>query len=106
MLISVTKIQAAESQLRTAIEMYFTHRDPISVHTLATSAYQIIHDLNHHKKGDPLIFDSDFIKDEYRKKFVGMMKDPGNFFKHADKRKSKGDAVIFNSRNSEFFILF
>jgi hypothetical protein len=108
MLISVTRIEAAQSQLRTAIEMFFTERDPVSIHTLATSAYQIIHDLNHERKGEPLLYDSDLIKDECRKQFVGLAKDHGNFFKHADKRRkrSSGDKVLFNPRQSEFFMLF
>ncbi|MEO8631598.1 MAG: hypothetical protein ABI612_26410 [Betaproteobacteria bacterium] len=38
----ITKLDAAKNQLATAIWFYFEDRDPISVHTLATAAAEII----------------------------------------------------------------
>ena len=91
--ISVTKLDAAKRQLRTAIRLWFQGGDPVSIHTLAFAAYEIIHVLS--KKHDQwrrtLIFDSDWIKDEYRPEWNRAVKGSANFFKHA---KIDSDASI------------
>jgi hypothetical protein len=45
----ITKLDAAIRQLDTAITLWFTEADTISIHTLACSAHQIIHDINQQK---------------------------------------------------------
>ena len=91
--ISVTKLDAAKRQLRTAIRLWFLGGDPVSIHTLAFTAYEIIHVLS--KKHDQwrrtLIFDADMIKDEYRPEWNKAVKGSANFFKHA---KTDSDASI------------
>ena len=42
---TVTKLQAAERQLRVAIRLFFEGRDLIAVHALATGALQLLSDL-------------------------------------------------------------
>ncbi len=49
--IQITKLDAVLSQLETAIALWFNDGDPLSIHTLASAAYQIIYDLNKHQKG-------------------------------------------------------
>jgi hypothetical protein len=39
---TMTKLQAAERQLRVAIRLFFERRDPIAVHTLATAAQDVL----------------------------------------------------------------
>lgn len=105
--IEVTKIEAAQRQLHTAISLWFKDGDPVSIHTLVTSAYQIIHDVNHRRKGPPLLFDSDLLKDEHRKEAVSLIKKDANFFKHADyRRKNRANTTTFNPALSEGFMLF
>jgi hypothetical protein len=104
--IRIGKLDAARRQLRTAITLWFNGGDPVSVHTLAYAAYEIIHTIS--KKRDPnrrdLLFDSLLIKDEYRTEYNALVRRHANFFKHADK---EGDAIIeFNPELSELFILF
>jgi hypothetical protein len=104
--ITLTKLEAARRQLCTAIELWFADRDPVSVHTLAAAAYEIIHALS--KKRNPgrrdLLFDSIIIKDEYRKDWVAHLKKEQNFFKHADRDP---DSIIeFSPKFTEFFIMF
>ena len=41
----VTRLEAAERQLRVAIRMFFERKDMIAVHTLAAAALQILDDL-------------------------------------------------------------
>jgi hypothetical protein len=68
--ITVTKLEAARRQLRTAIELWFHSGEPVSIHTLAAAAYQVVHDLNRRKKGPPLLLDNDMIKVEYRREYI------------------------------------
>ena len=83
--IRVSKLDAARRQLDCAIELWFTDKDDVSIHTLAAAAHQIIHDINKKKGGQELLFDSIVIKDEYRSEFVAFVKKNLSFFKHADK---------------------
>jgi hypothetical protein len=104
--IRVGKFDAARRQLRTAITLWFTDGDPVSVHTLAFAAYEIIHAIS--EKRDPcrrdLLFDTLIIKDEYRRDWNAHVRRYANFFKHADR---DGDSVIeFRPILSEMFILY
>jgi hypothetical protein len=104
--ITVSKLDAARRQLQTAITLWFSNGDPVSIHTLTYAAYEIIHSLS--KKKNPgrrdLFFDSFVVKDEYRDQFNVFIKRHANFFKHANK---DGDAVIeFKPILTELFFLF
>jgi hypothetical protein len=109
-IISLTKFDAARRQLRTAIELFFADADPVSTHTLAMSAHQLLHDINRKKKGPTLILDTDTIKDEYRAEWVNTIKRPLNFFKHSDDRGKRKKDIIerldFKPASNEFVILF
>lgn len=99
-------MEAARSQLRTAIELWFDDGDAVSIHTLAFAAYQVIHTVS--KQRNPgrrdLLFDSLVIKEEYSRQFNDLIKQYANFFKHADR---DGEAEIeFKPILSELFILF
>jgi hypothetical protein len=84
--IRVTKLEAARCQLKTAIELWVDDRDPVSTHTLAFAAYQVIHDLNRHAKGPTLLLDSEIVKPERKQDFINAVKEAAVFFKHADNR--------------------
>jgi hypothetical protein len=85
--ITLSKLEAASRQLRTAITLWFDEGDPVSVHTLAFAAYEIFHTVSAHR--DPyrrdLLFDSDWIKDEYRRDWNKHIRREANFFKHGDR---------------------
>jgi hypothetical protein len=105
-IIRVSKLNAAQRQLRTAISLWFNDGDPVSVHALAFAAYEVFHFVSGHR--DPhrrdLLFDSDHIKDEYRKEYLSHVKREANFFKHANKDP---EAILdFCPDVAEFFILF
>jgi hypothetical protein len=104
--LTIGKLDAARRQLHTAITLWFCEDDPVAVHTLACAAYEIIHAIS--LKRNPgrrdLLFDTDYIKDEYRREFNAMLKEAANFFKHADR---DGDSIIeFNPRLSEHFMMY
>jgi hypothetical protein len=81
--IRVTKLNAAQRQLRTAIRLWFADGDPIATHTLVSAAHEIIHRLFRNAGHSDLFWDSSIIKDERRADFARLMKAPAAFFKHA-----------------------
>jgi hypothetical protein len=65
--ITITKLDAARRQLGIAISLWFQDGDEVAIHTLACAAHQIIHDINRHRGGRDLLFDSLVFRDEYRR---------------------------------------
>jgi hypothetical protein len=102
--LNVSKLNAARRQLDCAIELWFLGKDDVSIHTLAAAAYQIIHDINHKKRGRDLLYDSAVIEDEYQSTWVALIKKPVNFFKHADNDADK--TIEFSPYSSLLFMLF
>jgi hypothetical protein len=104
--VTISKVDAAHRQLRTAITLWFTESDPVSTHALVFAAYEVLHTVS--KKRTPsrrdLLFDSDRIKDEYRSDFNKLIKKHAYFFKHAD-REPEG-IIEFNPNVNEMFIFF
>jgi hypothetical protein len=83
MIYGLTKLDVARRQLNTAIELWFADRDAVSIHALAYSSHEIIHTLCKKRGVGDLMFDSSSVKDEYRSEFAKLVKEDGNFFKHA-----------------------
>ena len=83
--LTVTKPDAARRQLRTAIELWFNDGDPVSIHVLAFSAYEIIHTLSRRKGAKNLLYDSSLTKEGARKQVNVALKMAAGFFKHAQK---------------------
>jgi hypothetical protein len=100
----IDKLDAACRQLNTAIYLWSNHGDAVSIHTLACSAYQIVHDINLKKGGRDLLYDSLIFKDEHRQEVINRLKQAYNFFKHADKDPSA--IVKFDPIISEAFMIF
>jgi hypothetical protein len=106
--ILVSKMDVARRQLQTAIQLWFTDGDPISIHTLAAAAYEIIHAIS--KKRNPnrrdLLFDSLIVKEEYRGIWAKIIKEPANFFKHAKRDIEDTTVFEYNPKLVEGFFLF
>jgi hypothetical protein len=83
--ITVTKLDAARRQIRTAIRLWFEESDPVSIHTLASAAHEIVHTVFKRKGLSGLLFDTRLIKPEYRSDFANLITSPSNFFKHAQR---------------------
>ncbi len=102
----ITKIEAAQRQLSTAITLWFNEGDEVSVHALAFAAYEVMHAIS--KRLNPyrrdLLFDSLVIKDEYRDQFNIQLKKSASFFKHAN--RATETEIEFRPVISEFFILY
>ncbi|MCX5892815.1 MAG: hypothetical protein NTW80_07575 [Deltaproteobacteria bacterium] len=101
---TIDKLEAACRQLNTAITLWFNNGDSVSIHTLASSAHQIVHDINHQRGGRDLLYDSLILKDEYRRQWINHLKQHHNFFKHAD--KDPAGIIEFDPIITEGIILF
>lgn len=101
----ILKIAAAERQIDTAIELWFMEKDPIPIHTLVCSAYQIVHDINAHQGTSDLLYDNHRIRNEHRKEVISKLKNAYNFFKHADNDPNPLGSILFNQDITPFFIL-
>ena len=105
--IIVTKLDAARRQLHTAIDLWASEGDPVSIHSLAYAAHQIIHDLNRKAKGPHLLLDMPNIRKEKLGEFVQMVKRDANFFKHADTRGNRKEplSIEFSPDINELFMM-
>ena len=104
--LTISKLEAAQRQLRTAITLWFTGGDPVSIHTLAYAAYEIIHAVS--KRLNPgrrdLLFDSLVVKDQYRNEFNLLLKKHANFFKHGNRPEE--EKTEFPPAASDLFIIY
>lgn len=80
--LSITKLDAARRQLRTAIELWFTDGDAVSTHTLAYAAHEVIHDLHRAAGKGKLLLNSPVLIKEGREN-IQFLKSAARFFKHA-----------------------
>jgi hypothetical protein len=98
--VPVTKLEAAQRQLHTAIELFFNKGDFVAVHTLASAAATILHDVAGHRK---VFRPFDLIRKERQLEVLRAVREPQNFFKHGDKDP---DAVLpFAPSHTHFMIL-
>jgi hypothetical protein len=100
--IKISKLDAAKRQLETAIRLYFNFGEPISIHTLACAAFEILSDLNKHNVGSPMGLSDYIIREEYKDRYKQMIRKPQNFFKHANRDPER--AIDFNPDVTPFYI--
>jgi hypothetical protein len=84
MKIKLSKIQVAEIQLNEAIYLYFSNAHPIVVETLIGAVAGILRPLGRKYGIKAPIHDSDIIKPEYKKEWIGKyLHKAQNFCKHS-----------------------
>ena len=82
----VSKLDAAKRQLETSIHLYFSYGDPVSVHTLAAAAYNVIRDLNEKRGGEKMLKDMwQLLDTQDAALFRKHINEAENFLKHADR---------------------
>ena len=102
----ISKLEAAKRQLETAIRIYFSSGDPVSIHTLTAAAYNVVRDINKQRGGAKLFAKEgfiDYIKEGHEKEVRAIINKAENFFKHAD--RDHDSTIEFNPAQSEFYIL-
>jgi len=82
----ITKRQAARSHLRTVCALWFPDTDPVSTNTLTYAAHKVIHRRYGNAGDTDLLFDTVFVKDEFRSDFALLLKESAHLFKHANRK--------------------
>jgi hypothetical protein len=100
----LTKLDAAERQLRVAIRMFFERKDMIAIHTLAAASQGILQDLGR-SKGSVSLFEQGAARiiPEKRKEVVRLFRLAQNFSKHADRDQNTELAFFFDA--TKFYLL-
>jgi hypothetical protein len=86
--IVLSKLDCARSQLETAIKLFFEDGDPVSIHTLASAAYELLKGINKARDLEPLLLEFEFLRSpensDLKKRALKQIRSFQNFFKHAD----------------------
>lgn len=99
----LSKLNIATILIEDAVEMLFNDMNPISVHVVASSAYQIIRDISKIEDSEAYFLITSQIKDEYLSEFWGHINKAWSFCKHAD-RDSDQKFDGFDESINEFAI--
>jgi len=100
----VSKIDAAERQLVTAVNIFFEDKDPVSVHTLASASQDLLRGLGKTKGIKSFIKDDleKIIKPEKAEEVWILFNAAQNHFKHANRDP---DSILdFLPKSSEYVI--
>jgi len=83
--------------------LWFYSGEPVSIHTLAAAAHQVLHDLGK-ARGTPSIVRElpDEVRPEYKKKFRELLSRYENFFKHVE--RDPNALLDFNSEATECYL--
>ncbi len=103
MKLKLTKLDVAVRQLNAAITLWFHDGDAVSIHTLASASHQVIYDVVRLRKGPALLFDSLIFRDEFRSLVGRILREPQNFFKHAD--SDPHGELVFDPRITDMFLM-
>lgn len=102
---TVSKVEAAERQLRQVIRLFFQRADEVAIHTLAAAAYQILVDLCEHKGVKRELEDSTILHElGVKADVLAAVRAPQNFFKHAD--RDREGTIRFNPMLTACLILY
>jgi hypothetical protein len=101
--LKVSKTDAARRQIETAIRLWFFSGDPVSIHTLAAAAHQVLHDIGKGRGFPTALRNLPGVRPEAIKRLRKLVSRYENFFKHAD---HDADALLdFNPEATEVFLL-
>ncbi len=102
-LVTINKFDAMQRQLDTAIEMWFSDRDPVAIHTLLLASHEILHTLFRKKGLRHFLFDSAAIRKDMRQEWTNQIRKCYNFLKHA--QRDHDSSIVFNPSLNEFVII-
>ena len=81
----IEKLDVVRRQISEAVRLFFEKRDPVVIHTVIASAHQILFDLGESRGIASSIKNTATLKGEDLKRFLRLINDPYNFFKHANR---------------------
>jgi hypothetical protein len=100
--LKLSKLDVARRQLDAAVEMWFSEKDPVPIHTLASAAHEVFSSLCRHRGLPPLMFDPALCRPGKARLAKRMLNTHYNFFKHAS--SDPDDTTEFPPELSEIFI--
>jgi hypothetical protein len=83
----ISKLDAAKRQMETAVRLYFSEADPVSIHTLTWAVYQVLADINKSRGGNPMVTEwilRGVLPDKIAEAKC-RLSSAANFFKHANR---------------------
>ncbi len=101
--ITITKLDAARRQLKTAIELYFSDGDPVAIHTLVFAAHEIIDNLLKATGRKSRMFRPSSVRKDKRQTWAQILKRDANFFKHAN--NDLKSSIKFHPFSNDFFFV-
>lgn len=101
---NISKSDAAKRQLETAISLFFSYGEPVSVHTLTAAAHEILHGICKVRGSESLLKDvvKRSIQKEKQNEYHDMIHEAENFFKHG--RRDPDASFEFRPAATEIFI--
>ncbi len=93
--IMVSKLDAAKRQMEHAIKLFFHFGDVVVIHSVTAGAHEILCDIGENKGIKGSLRELDFVRPEYRKEIYTLIREPQNFFKHADREGDEDKVVQF-----------
>lgn len=99
----ISKMEAAKRQLETAIRLWFFCGEPVSIHTLAAAAHQVLHDVGRKRGTATMLRGLPGVRPDAVDQLTRLISRYENFFKHADRDGSA--ALDFNPEATEMFML-
>jgi hypothetical protein len=101
--IPITKLDAARRQIETAIILWFSESDPVSIHTLVSAGHRLVYDINKKFLGLPMLGDTTNIRPGHEKEYRDILAKAANFFKHAD--RDAEETLSFSPESNAFRLL-
>ncbi|OAI15817.1 hypothetical protein A1507_13415 [Methylomonas koyamae] len=104
--VKVAKFDAICSQLDAAVELFFLSENYIATHTLAAAAYNTLKDIAKKQKEEHPFLKRGYLEtlaDAERKRIVGFLNGPENFFKHAD--NDRDSTIEFETDLTEILLM-
>lgn len=102
----VEKFDAICAQLDAAVELFFLSENFIATHTLAAAAYNALKDIAKKQKEEHPFLKRGYLEtlsDTERKRIMGFLNGPENFFKHAD--SDSDSSIEFETDLTEILIM-
>jgi len=101
--IRITKIQAAQRQIDSAIRMLFRNEDPVAIHTVVMAGFRILRDLTKRRGLEhPIDF---MLKPGKEKEFWGGISNFSNFCKHADRDPNDNSMSFREDANDSALVI-
>ncbi len=85
--IQLSKLDTAIRQFNTAVQLFMTNGDVVSIHSLCSAAHEVLFNLCKKQGIESYIKDQilNLIKEEYHGNYFSKITEAQNFFKHADR---------------------